>query len=67
MPISHGEGRYYADDATLTTLDEEGRVLFRYCAEDGAVSPEANPNGSLERHSRHHEPRGERVGDDAPP
>ena len=47
VPISHGEGRYYADDATLTTLDEEGRVLFRYCAEDGAVSQEANPNGSL--------------------
>ena len=47
VPISHGEGRYYADDATLRTLDEEGRVLFRYCAEDGAVSPEANPNGSL--------------------
>ena len=22
-------------------------MLFRYCAEDGAVSPEANPNGSL--------------------
>ena len=47
VPISHGEGRYYADEATLSTLDEEGRVLFRYCAEDGAVSPEANPNGSL--------------------
>ena len=47
VPISHGEGRYYADDATLSTLDEEGRVLFRYCAEDGAVIPEANPNGSL--------------------
>ena len=47
VPISHGEGRYYADDVTLSTLDEEGRVLFRYCAEDGAVSPEANPNGSL--------------------
>ena len=47
VPISHGEGRYYADDATLSTLDEEGRVLFRYCAEDGSVSPEANPNGSL--------------------
>ena len=47
VPISHGEGRYYADEATLSTLDEEDRVLFRYCAEDGTVSPEANPNGSL--------------------
>ena len=47
VPISHGEGRYYADDVMLSTLDEEGRVLFRYCAEDGTVNPEANPNGSL--------------------
>ena len=67
MPISHGEGRYYADDATLRTLDEEGRVLFRYCAEDGAVSPEANPNGSLNGHSGNHEPRRERARDDATP
>ena len=43
VPISHGEGRYYADDATLSTLDEEGRVLFRYCAEDGAVARKRIP------------------------
>ena len=47
VPISHGEGRYYADEETLQSLEDEGRVLFRYCAEDGTVSPEANPNGSL--------------------
>ena len=47
MPISHGEGRYYADDATLDELEASGRVAFRYCAPDGAVTPEANPNGSL--------------------
>lgn len=47
VPISHGEGRYYADDLTLRALEEEGRVLFRYCADDGSVTPESNPNGSL--------------------
>ena len=47
VPISHGEGRYYADKETLQSLEDEGRVLFRYCAEDGTVSAEANPNGSL--------------------
>ncbi len=47
VPISHGEGRYYADDATLNTLDDEGRVLFRYCSEDGEINAESNPNGSL--------------------
>ena len=47
VPISHGEGRYYADDATLNTLDDEGRVLFRYCSENGEINAESNPNGSL--------------------
>ena len=48
MPISHGEGRYHADPETLRRLHGEGRVIFRYCAPDGTLSPEANPNGSLE-------------------
>ncbi|MBM3941650.1 MAG: phosphoribosylformylglycinamidine synthase subunit PurQ [SAR202 cluster bacterium] len=47
VPVSHGEGNYYADAATLARLEEEGRVLFRYCDASGAVTPEANPNGSL--------------------
>ncbi len=47
VPISHGEGRYYADEATLDALESSGRVAFRYCTPDGAITPEANPNGSL--------------------
>jgi phosphoribosylformylglycinamidine synthase subunit PurQ / glutaminase len=47
MPISHGEGRYYADDAVLDQLERDGRVVLRYADEDGAVVPDANPNGSL--------------------
>lgn len=47
VPISHGEGRYYADEDTLRVLEEEGRVLFRYCAGDGEATPASNPNGSL--------------------
>ncbi|MGB2695957.1 MAG: phosphoribosylformylglycinamidine synthase subunit PurQ [Dehalococcoidia bacterium] len=47
VPIAHGEGRYYADDATLDELEANGRVVFRYCTPDGQVTPEANPNGSL--------------------
>jgi len=50
MPVAHGEGRYYADDATLDSLEREGRILFRYV--DPAGDPaepgdRANPNGSL--------------------
>ena len=47
MPISHGEGRYYADEQTLATLEEADRVAFRYCDAGGRVTAEANPNGSL--------------------
>lgn len=46
VPVSHGEGNYYADAATLAQLEEEGRVLFRYCEPSGAVTETANPNGS---------------------
>lgn len=48
VPIAHGEGNYYADPVTLARLNAEDRVAFRYCTADGRVTPEANPNGSLE-------------------
>jgi phosphoribosylformylglycinamidine synthase subunit PurQ / glutaminase len=50
MPVAHGEGRYYADDATLDALERDGQVLFRYVDAAGApAGPDhpANPNGSL--------------------
>jgi phosphoribosylformylglycinamidine synthase subunit PurQ / glutaminase len=46
VPISHGEGNYFADDAALAELEASGGVLFRYCAADGTITPEANPNGA---------------------
>lgn len=48
IPIAHGEGRYYADGQTLSKLQENGQVLFRYCNEEGEEVSEANPNGSAE-------------------
>ena len=47
VPIAHGEGCYYADDATLARLEQEDRVAFRYVTPGVDVTPEANPNGSL--------------------
>ena len=47
VPISHGEGNYFADAATVKALEAERRVAFRYCDADGLVTPEANPNGSV--------------------
>jgi len=48
IPIAHGEGRYYADEETLKKLKDNNQILFRYCDEQGNVSNESNPNGSLE-------------------
>ncbi len=48
VPIAHGEGNFVADVETLTRLENEGRVVFRYCDAHGHVTPEANPNGSME-------------------
>ena len=45
--MSHGEGNYYADPGTLAELEAAGRILFRYCEADGAVTEAANPNGSV--------------------
>lgn len=47
IPIAHAEGNYFADAETLKELEGEGRVAFRYCAANGDVTADANPNGSL--------------------
>lgn len=46
FPIAHKDGSYFADEEALERLEGEGRVAFRYCDENGAVTDEANPNGS---------------------
>jgi phosphoribosylformylglycinamidine synthase len=50
MPVAHGEGCYYADEATLDELERDGGVLWRYAAADGSIAgaeDPGNPNGSL--------------------
>jgi phosphoribosylformylglycinamidine synthase I len=48
LPIAHADGNYYTDPATLSSLKARNQVVFRYCTTDGQVTPEANPNGSLD-------------------
>ena len=47
IPIAHGEGRYFAGDATLDALEASGQVIYRYATAEGTVNTEANPNGAL--------------------
>ena len=46
LPISHGEGNYHAGADLLRELEETGRIVFRYCDEQGLPGGDANPNGS---------------------
>jgi phosphoribosylformylglycinamidine synthase len=48
LPIAHGEGSYHCDEETLDTLQEQGRILFRYVSPDGAALDLYNPNGSVD-------------------
>jgi len=47
IPIGHMEGNYFCTPEDLRALEDEDRIVFRYATESGAVTPEANPNGSL--------------------
>jgi phosphoribosylformylglycinamidine synthase len=48
IPVAHGEGRFYCDDVVLKKLTENNQILFRYCDENGNITSESNPNGSLQ-------------------
>jgi len=48
MPIGHMEGNYFCDADTLATLKRDDRIAFRYATAAGEITPEANPNGSLD-------------------
>ena len=48
IPVAHGEGNYFADTQALAELNKNQQILVRYADESGQLTPEANPNGSLE-------------------
>jgi phosphoribosylformylglycinamidine synthase I len=55
IPVAHGEGNYFCDETTLTGLESNKQIVFRYTTPDGTVDPNrnvrgddaGNPNGSL--------------------
>ncbi|HZP26840.1 MAG TPA: phosphoribosylformylglycinamidine synthase subunit PurQ [Dehalococcoidia bacterium] len=62
IPISHGEGRYSADEETLRALEAGDQVVFRYCTPEGLITAEANPNGSVANIAGIRNQRGNVVG-----
>lgn len=48
MPIAHAEGSYFADSETLSSLNKNQQIIFRYSDKSGNITDLANPNGSAE-------------------
>lgn len=48
IPIAHSDGKYFADTNTIKKMRINNQILFRYCDEDGIISNESNPNGSID-------------------
>ena len=46
IPVAHGEGRYFADEATLEELEMHRQIMYRYCDDRGSVTHASNPNGA---------------------
>jgi phosphoribosylformylglycinamidine synthase len=46
IPVAHHDGNYFADDETLSRIEENGQVAFRYVDCNGEATATANPNGS---------------------
>ncbi|MDH7600576.1 MAG: phosphoribosylformylglycinamidine synthase subunit PurQ [Armatimonadota bacterium] len=47
IPIAHHSGCYYCEPDVLKELEEQDRILLRYCDRDGNVTEQSNPNGSV--------------------
>lgn len=47
IPVAHGEGNYFTDEDELKQLQDEDRIVFRYCDAEGQITEDANFNGSI--------------------
>jgi phosphoribosylformylglycinamidine synthase len=47
IPIGHGDGNFFAEPEALKRIEDNGQVVFRYATAIGQITPEANPNGSM--------------------
>ncbi len=47
IPVAHGDGRYFANDTVLESIETEGQVLYRYCNNNGSSDVDYAPNGSI--------------------
>lgn len=48
LPIAHGEGNYFIDPEGFKNLQVNRQIVVRYCDENGNLTQDGNPNGSME-------------------
>jgi phosphoribosylformylglycinamidine synthase len=66
MPISHGEGKFYADAETLRRVRDQKQIVFRYASEDGRVVKGRQPQRLARQYRRAHQRGGDRPRPHAP-
>ena len=47
LNIAHNEGNYFTDKEHLKELEDKNLIPLKYCDENGNISEESNPNGSI--------------------
>ncbi len=47
IPVAHGEGRFFANEAKLEEMEMHRQIIYRYCDEKGNINAAANPNGAI--------------------
>ncbi len=47
IPIAHGEGRFFATDDVIKSMQDNDQLLFKYCDQEGNIDAMSNPNGSV--------------------
>jgi len=47
IPIAHNEGNFFATGDNLKKLEDNDQIAFQYCNQNGTITKESNPNGSL--------------------
>lgn len=47
IPVAHGDGRYFANEAVLSELKNNDQIIYKYCNENGISDADHSPNGSI--------------------
>ena len=48
LPVAHSFGRFEADKETLREMHKNGQIMLRYCRDDGEITTDSNPDGSID-------------------